>query len=643
MRARCLYQLLWPEVTVPCPWQQEVPNAHNMDVEATDTNPKCSSTLNGLPTVTSCASPPMVAHETTPFKAELKAALKLLSICVGESQSHQACIPENMNWRSFPGVRFRVVDTIHNCVVEPSQIPKYATLSYVWGKNKQLQLLTSNQTKLMSQGAFLKGDVTPSQTILDALGVCQILGLRYLWVDALCIIQDDSRDRTMQILRMRRVYSGSSLTIVAACGNDSTDGIRLPSHNYTAHDDGDDDACTQSAGKIYKGSVWNSRGWTLQEAALSHRVLLFTPAGLYFSCQKFAHCAIQAHRTCAARFDGQLLDLGPEMTFLRNSNPLNNKHSQLKAFFEASSAYSGREISDPADLINAFKGILQCFEPRMDGLKNTFHHGLPLSAFDQAFCWQTRWHCPRRRRLEHPSWSWLGWNCPVFWSRQHLSTSLKDRSAILLWPRLSEWQWDLEKWELDTQAERGFVSHPNLAHQYRDRIACADEKQIFREDKLATFCWGLPVACELNYRNNRLWIIGTVAKLSVTLTEKCAYTPSAQFNNRRYKVAVPETGHELGNFLLNEDWRESQPVLLRFMLVDGIMRSKCLEKAYGDAELVGTHLLCYQHDRNTLGRPDGDNSLMSVESGSRVQILECQVTENLWRHAGAVRVSLFLL
>jgi len=51
------------------------------------------------------------------------------------------------------------------------------------------------------------------------------MGERYLWVDALCIIQDDSMDKEWQIARMGSIYSSAVFTIVAACGVDADAGL----------------------------------------------------------------------------------------------------------------------------------------------------------------------------------------------------------------------------------------------------------------------------------------------------------------------------------------------------------------------------------------------------------------------------------
>lgn len=59
----------------------------------------------------------------------------------------------------------------------------------------------------------------------DAMILCKEMGERYLWVDALCIIQDDSMDKEWQIARIGSIYSSAVFTIVAACGVDADAGL----------------------------------------------------------------------------------------------------------------------------------------------------------------------------------------------------------------------------------------------------------------------------------------------------------------------------------------------------------------------------------------------------------------------------------
>ncbi|KAK0704550.1 heterokaryon incompatibility, partial [Lasiosphaeris hirsuta] len=90
--------------------------------------------------------------------------------------------------------------------------PDYITLSYVWGSYKQPTLTTANLALWSSAGA-LRQHIDLPQTNKDAIQVVQDIGMRFLWVDALCNIQDDKYELALQIQQMDRIYSRATLTI----------------------------------------------------------------------------------------------------------------------------------------------------------------------------------------------------------------------------------------------------------------------------------------------------------------------------------------------------------------------------------------------------------------------------------------------
>lgn len=102
---------------------------------------------------------------------------------------------------------------------------RYVALSYVWGSQAQrLTLNKANRNTLSNQGRVELGHL--SRTISDAATVVEMLGERYLWVDALCIIQDDLDDLATLIPVMGQIYARSLLTIVAAASNDVGTGLQ---------------------------------------------------------------------------------------------------------------------------------------------------------------------------------------------------------------------------------------------------------------------------------------------------------------------------------------------------------------------------------------------------------------------------------
>ncbi|PBK78860.1 HET-domain-containing protein [Armillaria solidipes] len=120
----------------------------------------------------------------------------------------------------------RVIDCKDNPLrlfVSPQGIEdKYVALSYVWGCKEQ-----PHCTKQQNLDSYTKGiplDYIPT-TVMDALRVTRTLGLRYLWVDAFCIIQDSKDDKAREIKQIRRIFHNAHLTIVAASADTVYDGF----------------------------------------------------------------------------------------------------------------------------------------------------------------------------------------------------------------------------------------------------------------------------------------------------------------------------------------------------------------------------------------------------------------------------------
>jgi len=158
----------------------------------------------------------------------------------------------------------------------PSEV-QYVTLSYVWGSTVDGEV---EQSGLPAQ---------LSQTVKDTIVVVHNLGLRYLWVDRYCIPQHDPTARQQQIGRMADIYSASTLTIIAADGQDANHGltgvskprseplhIRIGTSCLVSH------LCIRDE---LQDSKWNTRGWTYQEGMLAQRRLVFAQSKVVFQCQ----------------------------------------------------------------------------------------------------------------------------------------------------------------------------------------------------------------------------------------------------------------------------------------------------------------------------------------------------------------------
>ena len=120
------------------------------------------------------------------------------------------------------------IDVHQKCLVSSSVEAKHLALSYVWGKVVTLKTTTKNIDDLRSPGALSDAKTwrTIPQTIKDAIDLTKSLDISYLWVDSLCIIQDDDYSKKSLLRAMPIIYASAYFTIIAADGENANHGLR---------------------------------------------------------------------------------------------------------------------------------------------------------------------------------------------------------------------------------------------------------------------------------------------------------------------------------------------------------------------------------------------------------------------------------
>lgn len=182
----------------------------------------------------------------------------------------------------------------------------YAALSYCWGRPAQ----AAQQLKLTSENVSRMRERIPmpsmSPVMQDAVTTCKALDIRYLWIDAVCIMQDSKRDWEEQSAQMAQVYSNSWLTICATSSSSCLEGFlqQTPERpgcririEYVCSDSLVQKTLTlrfESGGATalerhplagdltHPECNWNWRGWTFQERNLAPRKLIFGRSMTHF-------------------------------------------------------------------------------------------------------------------------------------------------------------------------------------------------------------------------------------------------------------------------------------------------------------------------------------------------------------------------
>ncbi|PSN63125.1 hypothetical protein BS50DRAFT_456493, partial [Corynespora cassiicola Philippines] len=107
------------------------------------------------------------------------------------------------------------VDTMSLCVHQISSEDAYLALSYVWGDRNTFLLSRDNLSTLSEAGALTACWQMIPQTIKDAIILAKDIGFRYLWVDALCIVQNDPNNKLRNIQQMASIYANATACIAA--------------------------------------------------------------------------------------------------------------------------------------------------------------------------------------------------------------------------------------------------------------------------------------------------------------------------------------------------------------------------------------------------------------------------------------------
>lgn len=203
---------------------------------------------------------------------DLKQIRQWLSLC---EQSHEApCrrdpAKQHGEMRASQSHGFRLIDVRKECIVIRPWRSRYLTLSYVWGGVEQLRLEKHSINTLNVPRSLQQLRNHIPKTIQDAITFVYLIGEKYLWVDALCLVQDDQISMRDGIQSMNLVYENAFATIVAADGSDPHTGLsRLHSKSSFSSTN-----CMQTVkpglrlmalGALdvhLKKSKWSSRSWT---------------------------------------------------------------------------------------------------------------------------------------------------------------------------------------------------------------------------------------------------------------------------------------------------------------------------------------------------------------------------------------------
>ncbi|KAH7118546.1 heterokaryon incompatibility protein-domain-containing protein [Dactylonectria estremocensis] len=354
----------------------------------------------------------------------------------------EACVRnhgETCGSPSFDFMPTRVLDIspdgkIHLRVCQDTNLVdgRYVALSHCWGQPDTPFITTvSNLEHRMER---IDSDEMP-QTFQDAVRVVKNLGLRYLWIDSLCIIQQDLEDWQIESAKMASVYRGAYLVLGAAAGMSDESGFLGP---RLLHDTINlSSRCSTSAhlqllppecrrwtydGRDSPDPLANEplagRAWCLQERYLPKRALQYGSRQMFWECQRIrasedGDAAVQSGDYLKSLRDTSKIE---ESVFYRkNRNPWSeNGNVKWIDWYQMLEDYTSRGITSATDKLPAVAGLASAIAEATG--EDEYTAGLWRTGLLEGMTWCRKTSDQILSKPEHyvaPSWSWASVQGPV--------------------------------------------------------------------------------------------------------------------------------------------------------------------------------------------------------------------------------------
>ncbi|KAF1962446.1 HET-domain-containing protein [Byssothecium circinans] len=301
----------------------------------------------------------------------------------------------------------------------------YCALSYCWGGFQPFATTIERYNSYLQRVPFSK----MPKTIRDAFQVARHMGMRYIWIDSLCIVQDDHDDVQREIAKMLSIYMGSQFTISAASAMNCNQGFLDKYYDAT-------DGLFRLRIRIDPGTLgwalistasqhWptigghpqpiNERAWTFQESLLTRRLFIFTKTTMLWRCIEgyssdpevginwedwASHCGYNSPIADQIQ-DPHVFDYPPQ-----HNVPFDSARAPIwRTWHAAVQLYSGRKLTNVTDKLPAISAVARIFASH---LGETYLAGL----WKQYLVYDLMWMVSPDARSSsivipgNPSWSW---------------------------------------------------------------------------------------------------------------------------------------------------------------------------------------------------------------------------------------------
>jgi hypothetical protein len=304
---------------------------------------------------------------------------------------------------------------------------RYVILSHCWG-TRGLTTLTNSLLPHYQEG--IRPELLPN-SFRDAIEITRRLGFQYLWIDALCIIQNDAEDWAEEAAKMASYYGLSTLMISATAAEDSSRGILKPRDALRSPILGIRKRFFLCQDLLRSGieidrSVLATRGWAAQERMLAPRVLHYTKQQMIWECAEGLFCeAFSDTRVRSAARAGyckaKCQQFVTEALSQENTVPRYQDHNakmqkrsfesisldRIETWHQCVGMYSSRSLTVPTDKLHAIAGVARMLNH--SGQLGGYLAGIWSMRLAVSLAWKKESEMlSSPPSYTAPSWSWAG-------------------------------------------------------------------------------------------------------------------------------------------------------------------------------------------------------------------------------------------
>ncbi|KAG4255938.1 hypothetical protein FPRO03_04886 [Fusarium proliferatum] len=328
----------------------------------------------------------------------------------------------------------------------------YAALSYRWGG---LDAIWQTTTKNLGMRLTEFNISELPKTLSDTVQVVRNLGLKWVWIDSLCIVQDDKEDWAREAIKMASIYQNAVVTISADSSQDAKAGLHNERSSSILNDKDSMKICSKLSteeessiflfpdqetridrsatnlrdmGDLLSHCALRDRGWTMQERILSPRIIHYAEDQLYWECLHGIH-----------ESEDELYSIGRNVNIAKIAHRINSaeneeaKKKELKQMLRywyvhlVGGDYSHRSLTFIDDKLLAISGMAKALDRIHPSGYMAGHWCEDDDELVKSLCWKRGGPGKKAANYRAPSWSWASQDSAIDYGHFNIVGTLGDK------------------------------------------------------------------------------------------------------------------------------------------------------------------------------------------------------------------------